>query len=62
VSAILAALHERSITGRGQYIDVAAACATTQAVLSALIDVALASALPDPEHPDAWPDIVAHGS
>jgi crotonobetainyl-CoA:carnitine CoA-transferase CaiB-like acyl-CoA transferase len=48
VSAILAALHERSITGRGQYIDVAAACATTQAVLSALIDVALASALAGP--------------
>jgi AcrR family transcriptional regulator len=33
---------------------------TKRAVLSALIDEALASALPDPEHPDGWPDIVAH--
>jgi AcrR family transcriptional regulator len=33
---------------------------TKRAVLSALIDEAMASALPDPEHPDAWPDIAGH--
>ncbi|WP_330256879.1 TetR/AcrR family transcriptional regulator [Nocardia sp. NBC_00565] len=33
---------------------------TKRAVLSALIDEAMASALPDPEHPEAWPDIAGH--
>ena len=33
---------------------------TKRAVLSALIDEAMASALPDPQHPDAWPDIAGH--
>ena len=31
-----------------------------RAVLSVLIDEALASALPDPDHPDAWPEYVRH--
>lgn len=31
---------------------------TKRAVLSVLIDEALANALPDPNHPDAWPEIV----
>jgi AcrR family transcriptional regulator len=33
---------------------------TKRAVLSTLIDETLASALPDPDHPDAWPEIVGH--
>jgi AcrR family transcriptional regulator len=33
---------------------------TKRAVLSVLIDEALAGALPDPSHPDAWPEIVRH--
>jgi AcrR family transcriptional regulator len=33
---------------------------TKRAVLSALIDEALASALPDPQPPDVWPEIVGH--
>jgi AcrR family transcriptional regulator len=33
---------------------------TKRAMLSALIDEALASALPDPSHPDAWPEMVRH--
>jgi AcrR family transcriptional regulator len=33
---------------------------TKRAVLSVLIDEALASGLPDPDHPDAWPEIVRH--
>jgi AcrR family transcriptional regulator len=33
---------------------------TKRAVLCALIDEAIASALPDPNHPDAWPEIVHH--
>jgi AcrR family transcriptional regulator len=33
---------------------------TKRALLSALIDEALASALPDPQPPDVWPEIVGH--
>jgi AcrR family transcriptional regulator len=33
---------------------------TKRAMLSALIDEAIASALPDPGHPDAWPEMVRH--
>src|SRR5919106_5452866 len=33
---------------------------TKRAMLSALIDEALASALPDPSHPDAWPELIRH--
>lgn len=33
---------------------------TKRAVLSVLIDEALASALPDPNHPDAWPETIRH--
>jgi AcrR family transcriptional regulator len=33
---------------------------TKRAMLSALIDEAIASALPDPSHPDAWPEMVRH--
>jgi AcrR family transcriptional regulator len=33
---------------------------TKRAVLTVLIDEALASALPDPNQPDAWPEIIRH--
>jgi AcrR family transcriptional regulator len=33
---------------------------TKRAMLSALIDEAIASALPDPGRPDAWPEMVRH--
>jgi AcrR family transcriptional regulator len=33
---------------------------TKRAVLSALIDESLATAVPDPEHADDWPEIIGH--